>query len=1055
MRKVFLANIPDLIEIQKSSFCWFLQEGLNEELKQLSNLGDLMDTTEVRFFNNEFYFHAPSRIPYETRRDKLTYSIRLYMPIEIEDKRTKRIEWHTLCLCELPLLTDRGTFVINGCERVILGQIVRSPGIYYKGDSINSHISTIGATLISNRGSWIYFEYDREKLIWIKTDRIEKIPISILLEDIGNQAETIFSHLENSHYFDYILAHAKKIYTKASDFPYEEYNSRWELLKSEIFDNRYYSLGRVGRYKINKKLGINLSDKIQTLTLHDIVEIVDYLIGLRVLIGNTDDIDSLENRRVRSVGELLQVQFSQAFSRFGTFLEEKKDMMSTLDLSVLINPFPIQSVVDEFFATNPLSQYLDQINPLAELIHKRRVTVLGPGGIPFEKASLAIRDIHPSYYGRLCPIDTPEGEKAGLVASLATFAQTDDQGFLKTPFFSVENGKIVGFDYLNVGQEDGKTIAMGDSIVSSKGFLLTKRIGVKENEEFRITSPSEIDYFSVSPFQLFSPAVGLIPFFEHDDANRTLMGAHMQRQAVPLLRPQKPIVGTGIESHLAIESGSLVLSYSNGVVKFVSSNNIWIRDKQAKTIVYKLEKFQSSNQSTIMSQKPIVWVGEEVESGSIIADGPSTDEGELALGKNVTVAYMPWGGYNYEDAIVVSERLVYENIFTSIHIEKLEIEIEDNDKGPDYITRDLPESSAEKYRLRNLDENGLVYIGSYVQTGDAILGKLSPKRRENTYGRLLEELFGDATSVSDTSLRVPLGMIGRVLDVRVLDRETALDMPPKVLYIIQVFIANIRRMQVGDKMAGRHGNKGVISNVAPVADLPFLPDGTLVDIILNPLGVPSRMNVGQLFECLLGWAGEKLEKRFKVFPFDEIYDIEASRTLVYQKLSEINNIVSSNQNLLNMISPGKVLLHDGRTGLPFDNPITIGKPYMLKLIHLVDDKIHARSIGPYSVITQQPLGGRSREGGQRFGEMEVWALEAYGTAHTLQELLTLKSDDIPGRLKAYKAIVSHNQMPSPGIPESFRVLLRELRSLAVDIHALRFMAFSSGKLEPNLKPVKF
>jgi len=521
------------------------------------------------------------------------------------------------------------------------------------------------------------------------------------------------------------------------------------------------------------------------------------------------------------------------------------------------------------------------------------------------------------------------------------------------------------------------------------------------------------------------------------------------------MRPQKPIVGTGIESNLAIESGSLVLSYTKGIVKFVSSNSIWISDPYGKTIVYRLEKFQASNQSTILNQRSIVWVGEYVESGSIIADGPSTDEGELALGKNVTVAYMPWGGFNYEDAIVVSERLVYENIFTSIHIEKLEVEIEDNDRGPDYITRDLPESSAEKYRLRNLDENGLVYIGAYVQPGDAIIGKLSPKRRENTYGRLLEELFGDIPSVSDTSLRVPLGMIGRILDVRVLDRKTALDIPPKVLSIIQIFIANIRRMQIGDKMAGRHGNKGVISNVAPLSDLPFLPDGTLVDIILNPLGVPSRMNVGQLFECLLGWVGEKLEKRFKVFPFDEIYSLEASRSLVYKKFEEIKDPVSNQQILLNKFSPGKVILRDGRTGLPFDNPITVGKPYMLKLIHLVDDKIHARSIGPYSVITQQPLGGRSREGGQRFGEMEVWALEAYGTAYTLQELLTLKSDDIPGRLKAYKAIVGHNQMPSPGIPESFRVLLRELRSLAVDIHALRFIAFSSGKLEPNLKPVKF
>lgn len=1057
MQKVFLANIPDLIEVQKSSFCWFLEEGLTEELRHLSSLGDFMESVEIKFFYNEFYFHAPFRIPNESRKDRLSYSIRLYLPIEIEDRNTETIEVHTLCLCELPLMTDRGTFVINGCERVILGQIVRSPGIYYKVDSVNRHISTIAATLISNRGSWLYFEYDREKLVWLKTDRIEKIPISILLEESGYQSDSLFAHLENSHYFDYILAHAKKIYTKGSNFPYEDYQSRWESLKAEIFDTRYYSLGKVGRYQINKKLGLALPQNIQTLTLHDIVEIVDYLIGLRVLIGSIDDIDSLENRRVRLVGELLQAQFSQGFLRFGAFLEEKRDLMNTIDLSVLINPFPIQSAVDEFFSTNPLSQYLDQINPLAELIHKRRVTVLGPGGIPFEKASLAIRDIHPSYYGRLCPIDTPEGEKAGLVASLSTFVNTDEKGFLKTPFFSVHQGKITGSHNLNVGQEQSKTIGMGDSVLNSKGFLLTKRIGVKENDDFRLSSPSEINYLSVSPFQLFSPAVGLIPFFEHDDANRTLMGAHMQRQAVPLLRPQKPIVGTGIESHLAIESGSLLLSYNKGIVQFVSSNSIWIKDQFKKTLIYKLEKFQASNQSTIISHRPIVWVGEEVDIGSIIADGPSTDEGELALGKNVTVAYMPWNGFNYEDAIVISERLVYENIFTSIHIEKLEIEIEDNDRGADYVTRDLPESSAEKYRLRNLDENGLVYIGAYVKPGDVIVGKLSPKRRENTYGRLLEELFGDATSVADTSLRVPLGMIGRVLDVRVLDRETALDIPPKVLYIVQVFIANIRRMQVGDKMAGRHGNKGVISNVVALADLPFLPDGTLVDIILNPLGVPSRMNVGQLFECLLGWAGEKLEKRFKLFPFDEIYGSEASRTLVYQKLMEINQqITNSKQRITKQhCPPGKVILRDGRTGDNFDNPITVGKPYMLKLIHLVDDKIHARSIGPYSVITQQPLGGRSREGGQRFGEMEVWALEAYGTAHTLQELLTLKSDDISGRLKAYKAIVGHSQMPAPGIPESFRVLLRELRSLAVDIHALRFDGFSRGKLEPTIKPVKF
>nr|YP_009551079.1 RNA polymerase subunit beta [Pseudellipsoidion edaphicum]QAA12013.1 RNA polymerase subunit beta [Pseudellipsoidion edaphicum] len=1050
MSKVFLPNLPDFVEIQKNSFCWFLKEGLTEELKQLNHVSDLMDTVEIKFFFAEFYFHLPYLTPHKAKKDKLNYSIRLYMPIEIEDKKIQTLEYHTLCLCDLPLMTERGTFIINGCERVILGQIVRSPGIYYKVDSANSYISNISATLISNRGSWLYFEYDKEKLIWIRTDRIDKIPIYILLENMGNQSHTLYSHLENSHYFDYVLRYAIKIYSKDSNFPYEDYKLTWENLKTEIFNPNYYSLGKVGRYKLNKKLGISLPNRVQTLTLHDLVEIIDYLIGLRILIGNIDDIDSLENRRMRSVGELLQSQFSQGCGRFSTFLEEKTSMMNTLDLTSFINPFPIQSSIDEFFVTNSLSQYLDQINPLAELMHKRRVTVLGPGGIPFEKTSLAIRDIHPSYYGRLCPIDTPEGEKAGLVASLSTFAQVSEQGFIKTPFFKVNNGRIFGITFLTVGEEEGKSIAMGDSVINSKGYLLTKKIGVKENDEFRLASPTEIDYLSISPFQFFSPAVGLIPFFEHDDANRTLMGAHMQRQAVPLLKPQKAIVGTGIESHMGIESGSLLLSYNKGIVRFVSSNTIWIKDIFGKTIIYGLEKFQSSNQLTLMNQRPIVWIGERVEEGSIIADGPSTDEGELSLGKNVTVAYMPWGGYNYEDAIVISERMVYENIFTSIHIEKLQIEVRDNDRGPDYLTRDLPEPKTESYRLRNLDKNGLVYVGVYVQPGDIIVGKLSPKRKDNAYYKLLEEVFGTTDSMSDTSLRVPLGMIGKTLEVCVFDKETMLDMPPKVFYIIQIFIANIRRIRVGDKMAGRHGNKGVISLISPLADLPFLPDGNTVDIILNPLGVPSRMNVGQLFECLLGLAGDKLDRRFKIFPFDEMYSSEASRTLVYEKLSEVNKKTNQKE-LVNFSSTGKVILKDGKTGDNFDNPITIGKPYILKLIHLVDDKIHARSIGPYVAVTQQPLRGRSREGGQRFGEMEVWALEAYGTAYTLQELLTLKSDDLKGRLGAYQAIIRQEQMPSAGIPESFRILMRELRALALDIHALRFISHSSGKLEPTVK----
>jgi DNA-directed RNA polymerase subunit beta len=1053
-KKVFIANIPDLIAIQKTSFCWFLEHGLAYELKELSKLADFMETYEVRFFTNEYYFYYPFRSYHECQRDRLTYSVRMYIPIQVEDRRTQIIESHVICLCELPLMTNRATFMINGCERVILGQIVRSPGVYYKIDSTNHQISSITATLISDRGSWLYFEYDREKLIWIKTDRLERIPLSILLEDIEAESEGLLSHLENAHYFEYIKTYAKKIYTKEDNLEYDEYLARWELLKEEIFDLRYYSLAKVGRFKINKKLNLSIPETVHGLTIHDLVEIIDYLIGLRVLIGNVDDIDSLENRRVRSVGELLQNQFNQAFIRFASFLEETRDMMNSLDLTSLINPLPIQSAVDEFFVTNPLSQYLDQINPLAEVIHKRRVTVLGPGGIPFEKASLAMRDIHPSYYGRLCPIDTPEGEKAGLVASLATFVSADPNGFLKTPFFAIKNGRIHGLDDLRVADEEGKSIAMGDVLVSRKGFLLSEKIETKQNDEFSSLSPSEVNYLSISPFQFFSPAIGLIPFFEHDDANRTLMGAHMQRQAVPLLCPQKPIVGTGIEYQLAIESGSLVLSYTNGTVRSVSSNSIWIIDKSGKIVTYRLDKFQSANQATVVNQRPIVWNGEEIKSGQIIADGPSTDEGELSLGKNITVAYMPWAGYNYEDAVIISERLVYENIFTSIHIEKLEVEIQNHDRGPDYITRDIPEINEEKHKLRNLDENGIVYVGVYIQPGDALVGKLSPKRRDNTYGRLLEELFGDTPAVNDSSLRVPLGLFGRTLEVRILDQESSMDLSSEVFYVIQVYIAHIRRIQVGDKISGRHGNKGVISMISPRSDLPFLHDGTIIDIILNPLGVPSRMNVGQLFECLLGWAGDKLNERYKIFPFDELYEPENSRILVYEKLQQVNK--KSQQKISSKaLASGKVRLFDGRSGEPFDNPITVGKPYILKLIHLVDDKIHARSIGPYSIITQQPLGGRSREGGQRFGEMEVWALEAFGTAHTLQEVLTLKSDDIHGRLGAYRSIVSHSTLPSPGIPESFRVLLRELRSLAIDIRALRFIPNSQGKLEPNIKAVRF
>ena len=1070
-KKIFISNLPDLIEIQKTSFCWFLERGLEQELNKFSLIVDYTDTYQIRFHSNEFYFRKPTLTISESKWNEKTYFTSVFVPIEIENKKTKTIQFKNTFLCDLPLMTAKGTFLINGCERVILNQIVRSPGIYYKVDTKKKKKESLKiytATLICSRGSWLYFEYDENKLVWIKTDKLNKIPLTILLDSFLKNKNELFHNVNYAAYFKYILEN-REVYNDTIDLSdsnttklKSNSSANWfktkGILNGQLFDNNFYDIGEVGRYKINKRLNLNISESIHNLTPQDIIQIIDYLIGLKLNQGTIDEIDNLQNRRVKSVGELLQNQFHSGLIRLERLITERMTMFNNTIFDLIYSK-PIELAINEFFGTNPLSQYLDQINPLAELTHKRRISCLGPGGITRDRVSLVVRDIDPSYYGRLCPIETPEGHNAGLISSLATHGKVNKYGFLESPFLPVEQGKVIAKKtpvYLDAGQEKNKLLAPADLSVDKDNQIFSKKVSVKDDYDFIEVESTDINYVGVSPLQIFSPATSLIPFLEHDDANRTLMGSNMQRQAVPLLRPQKPIVGTGIENQIAVDSGMVVLSHSDGIVKFVSANKISIITDSGNEIIYTLEKFQRSNQETCINQKPIVWIGERVYSGQVIADGPSTNEGELALGQNITVAYMPWEGYNFEDAIVINERLVYENIFTSIHVEKYEVDVKETKVGTERITREIPGLSSDDETCKNLDENGIVYKGAFVKGGDILVGKITPKNKANQTPetKLLKAIFGSLIpDFNDTSLKVSPGTTGRILDIKIFSKENGDKLPTDINYSIRIFLGEVRKIQVGDKMAGRHGNKGVISKILPRYDMPFLPDGTIVDIILNPLGVPSRMNVGQIFECLLGLAGDRLHERYKIFPFDETYGVEASRILVNQKLKQVATQNPKNKWIYNNYSPGKLILKDGRTGENFDNAITVGKAYMLKLVHLVDDKIHARSIGPYSLITQQPLGGKARQGGQRFGEMEVWALEAYGAAHILQELLTLKSDDIDGRTETFSAIVEGRKIPKPSIPESFRVLLRELQALAIDITTYRFEK-NLKKLELNVKEIK-
>jgi DNA-directed RNA polymerase subunit beta len=923
------------------------------------------------------------------------------------------------------------------------------------------------AILIPEYGSWIRFGFQKnikinpykyplknqEEEITIQLDKVNQKPVLYLLKEMGLTDLEIYKNLEHSDFFYFnkpLLINSVRFNQPLLRF---DLNSNYFTNISEfsrIFDSSYYRLGKVGRLKVNNRLNLKISPRLQTITYEDIFAITDKLVTLTLSKTLPDDIDHLKNRRVRSVGELLQNLFRIGFQRL---VRKLRNQTNKIDSGNLLNFNIVNATVREFFGSSQLSQYLDQTNPLSSLTHRRRISGLGPGGFDRDRISFAVRDIHPSHYGRICPIETPEGQNVGLIASLTTCARVNKSGFLETPFWRVLNGKVIKTGnpiYLTADVEDLYKIAPADIATNSENYLARNVIPVRYKQDFVNVTPSEVDFIAISPIQVVSVAASSIPFFEHDDANRALMGSNMQRQSVPLILPQKPIVGTGLENQIAVDSGMTLNAQESGIVNSVTANKIVIKDKTGKKRTYQLQKYLRSNQQTCINHRPIVWKGEKVKSGQILTDGPGITSSELALGQNVLVGYMPWQGYNFEDAILINERLVYDDIFTSIHIERYKIEIDRTSDVSEEPTKNIPNLSPSE--LHHLNDDGIVTVGTFVKSGDILVGKVisNDTSEQLPESKLLRAIFGaKAKGVKDNSYRMPDGEYGRVIETVTFNRRTKLTYKFEKIY---VFLAQIRKIQVGDKIAGRHGNKGIISRILPRQDMPFLPDGTPIDIILNPLGVPSRMNVGQLYECLLGLAGDKLNSRFKILPFDEMYGLEMSRILINKKLRQAS-ILNDESWLFNPYAPGKMVLIDGRTGKEFENPITVGNAYMLKLIHLVDDKMHARATGPYSLITQQPLRGKAQHGGQRFGEMEVWALEGFGAAFTLKELLTIKSDDMQGRNETLNAIVKGQQIPKFGIPESFKVLLQELRSIGLDISTYKIEKFSSDKkyeVEVNL-----
>ena len=1351
----YTTALPDFIEMQRVSFCWFIAEGLNEELNTFSRIYDFSQNTEYVLFGQEYTLVKPIYNIVRAKKYTANYSAQLVIPLEVRNKKTNIIKYHSkFPIINLPLMTSAATFVINGCERVIVSQIIRSPGVYFEknkhqkknkkkikkisseigklksftppseilptesrlyflkstlkkknknkenwnwlGETINIYsfkqlknseinfsssfieyfkiykslfstqnlstkikrikiflkwlactdsfplannkhrifltincfnllIKTITkyktlkkrnsiehnqkllkefnqikklytktlqksqallnlninlellnlllrdvdsftqinnfnflklnilpkinviinnrsiqsnlyftdsfkelikfkynftkkekekkrdqsqtkifknktkylktkskiiqykddhlikdiykekyeekelytATLIPEYGSWIRFGFQKntkinnskypiknqEDEIIIQLDKVTQKPIIHLLKEMGVTDLEICQNLQNSEFFYFnkpILTHSIYQPNKLLRFNLNKnyYKNISEF--SRIFDPSYYRLGKIGRSKLNNRLNIKLSKRITTITYEDVFAIIDKLITLSTSKQVSDDIDHLKNRRVRSVGELLQNLFRIGFQRL---LRKLRSQTNKTYSSQLSSFNIVGATIREFFGASQLSQYMDQTNPLSALTHRRRISGLGPGGFDRDRISFAVRDIHPSHYGRICPIETPEGQNVGLIASLTTSARVNKSGFLETPFWRVINGKVIKTGkpiYLTADIEDLYKIAPADIPTNNENYLTKNLIAVRYKQDFVAVTPSDVDFIAISPIQVVSVAASLIPFFEHDDANRALMGSNMQRQSVPLILPQKPIVGTGLENQIAIDSGLTLNAQQSGIVDGVTADKIVIKNKSGLKLKYNLQKYQRSNQETCINQRPTVWKGEKVSSGQILTDGPGISNNELSLGQNVLIAYMPWQGYNFEDAILINERLVYEDVFTSIHIGRYDIEIDRTAEICEQTTNNIPNLSFSD--VQHLNDDGIVSTGTFVKPGDILVGKVIAKddSEQLPESKLLRAIFGaKAKGVRDTSIRMPDGEYGRVIETLTFNRRTKLAYKFEK---IQIFIAQIRKIQVGDKIAGRHGNKGIISRILPRQDMPFLPDGTPIDIILNPLGVPSRMNVGQLYECLLGLAGHKLNRRFKILPFDEMYGQEISRILINKKLRQAS-IETDQAWLFNPYSPGKMVLIDGRTGKEFENPITVGNAYMLKLIHLVDDKMHARATGPYSLITQQPLGGKAQHGGQRFGEMEVWALEGFGAAFTLKELLTIKSDDMQGRNETLNAIVKGQQIPTSGIPESFKVLLQELRSIGLDISTYRIDKFSSTQsyeVEVNL-----
>jgi DNA-directed RNA polymerase subunit beta len=1093
-------KVPDLLALQTESFDWLLgnerwqarikeakdagrkdvpeQSGLEEIFEEISPIEDFSGTMSLSFRDHRF---EPPKYSAEECKDKdMTFSAPMFVTAEFINNTTGEIKSQTVFMGDFPLMSAKGTFIINGTERVVVSQLVRSPGVYFDRQVDKTSDKDIYACkVIPSRGAWLEFEIDKRDAVGVRIDRKRKQSVTVLLKALGWDDAKILDRFGN---YESMRATLEKDHTAGQDEalldiyrklrpgepPTRE--SAQALLENLYFNQKRYDLAKVGRYKVNRKLGLDLPIRQGTLSEEDVVGTIEYLVRLHAgeeemavpgrdttIVLETDDIDHFGNRRLRTVGELIQNQVRLGLARMERVVRER---MTTQDVEAitpqtLINIRPVVASIKEFFGTSQLSQFMDQTNPLAGLTHKRRLSALGPGGLSRERAGFEVRDVHPSHYGRMCPIETPEGPNIGLIGSLSSYARVNAFGFVETPYRKVVDGVVTEqIDYLTADEEDRHVVAQANTALNPDGTMAESRVLVRrKGGEIDYIPPDDVDYIDVSARQMVSVATAMIPFLEHDDANRALMGSNMQRQSVPLLRSEAPLVGTGMEYRAATDAGDVILAEKPGVVEESCADFVTVMNDDGTRTTYLVQKFRRSNQGTSFNQKPIVVEGDRVEKTQVLADGPCTDQGEMALGKNLLAAFMPWEGHNYEDAIILSQRLVQDDILSSIHIEEHEVDARDTKLGPEEITRDIPNVSDEV--LADLDERGIIRIGAEVVNGDILVGKVTPKGETELTPeeRLLRAIFGEkAREVRDTSLKVPHGEEGKVIGVRVFTREDGDELPPGVNELVRVYVAQKRKITDGDKLAGRHGNKGVIAKILPVEDMPFLEDGTPVDIVLNPLGVPGRMNVGQVLETHLGWVAksgwqvddedEPWKNRLRAAGIDHAEPGTAVATPVFDGAheAEITGLLGStlpNRDGQRLVqTTGKARLFDGRTGEPFKDPIAVGYIYILKLLHLVDDKIHARSTGPYSMITQQPLGGKAQFGGQRFGEMEVWALEAYGAAYALQELLTIKSDDVLGRVKVYEAIVKGENVPEPGIPESFKVLIKEMQSLCLNVEVL-------------------